>query len=252
MEITKSKLAEPTRLCGECGDSLNNCQKKYCSHACKNKALGKLKAKTKPIFKCKNCETEFTLLPSEAKRGRGTFCSRKCSGEWRKNNPDTEKYWTIRVCENCDKTFVVSNSSIRKGSSTGRFCSMSCTHEFRRNVEGFFGKNKPHSKPGSFKTPDGYLNIYDPGRGKTVKEHRIVVEKHLGRKLNTWERIHHKNGIRDDNNIENLEIVINAHFSGVRLKDVYPKDIERLIIENYHLKQELERLKYSQIIAAYG
>lgn len=53
----------------------------------------------------------------------------------------------------------------------------------------------------------GYYRVNVPGRGRML-EHRHVMEQHLGRMLSSDELIHHINGVKTDNRLENLEIVL--------------------------------------------
>jgi hypothetical protein len=70
------------------------------------------------------------------------------------------------------------------------------------------GKNNPFFKGYKTKNKEGYIFLYLPNHPSRINnyiaEHRIVMEKYLNRYLKPTEIIHHKNGIKDDNRIENL------------------------------------------------
>lgn len=96
-----------------------------------------------------------------------------------------------RKCVECGAGFYVKPSYEKRRPNGNKFCSKNCWMLY---------SSKPRVGPIDSK---GYVTLV----GKRVRLHRWAVEQYIGRKLSTNEHIHHINGNKLDNRIENLEVL---------------------------------------------
>lgn len=75
---------------------------------------------------------------------------------------------------------------------------------------------------------DGYIALYYPQHPNSTKdgyimEHVYVMEQHIGRTLNSDEVVHHKNHIRNDNRIENLQLMTFKEHAALHMRERWAK-----------------------------
>lgn len=88
---------------------------------------------------------------------------------------------------------------------------------------------KRSARPGGYVARGGYVKVYRDGRCDYV--HRFVMEDHIGRRLLPTESVHHVNGDRSDNRLDNLELWSKAQPAGQRVVDKVAWAIE--LLETY-------------------
>jgi hypothetical protein len=79
-------------------------------------------------------------------------------------------------------------------------------------------------------TNTGYIAVYAPDHPKAVAggyvlEHRLVAESSIGRMLEDDEVVHHKNHIKTDNRIENLQVMTASEHMSMHMKERYEQGL---------------------------
>ena len=118
------------------------------------------------------------------------------------------------ACEICGRTRWV---QFYNGKPCSTRCLNCANHELGRSKR---GSDNPSWKGGRFRDGRGYILVrvqpddffYPMTSRGTVYEHRLIVAKSLNRCLLPWEIVHHRNGIKDDNGLENLQLLPNRRF----------------------------------------
>lgn len=139
-------------------------------------------------LKCEQCNKDFRIPLAWYKRRKHHYCSRKC--------------------------YAKSKIGIKLSKQTR--AKMSARHKGILNHEW---------KGGRYTGSDGYVHIRDIENKRYIREHQLVMEREIGRKLVKGEVVHHKNGIKTDNRLYNLELLTISQHKKLHGNQYAPKHL---------------------------
>lgn len=164
--------------------------------------------------------------------------TKKYAKEPGKNNKQGFIYVECPMCHKQRWKMIVGNNK----TNTCRKCYIEATHHRPSN----------RSNGGKFKTrgyvcvllrPDDFFYSMGDKKGY-VREHRLVMAKSLNRCLLPEEVVHHKNGIKDDNRLENLALLA----SNSEHNKAINKEVKKLRLQVEQLQQRVSLLEVENIL----
>lgn len=166
---------------------------------------GKRVAALKKI-ECPVCKKVFQALTSKDK-----YCSRECYYEMKRIRKDRVK-WTKKMRDKMSEKY--------KGKGNPMYGKVS-RYKGKKRPE-IWGENHWNWKGGYTINKDGYKIIENQKEtnGFKITAQKKIVEEFIGRKLNKNEVVHHINGNKLDNRIENLQIMTRAEHMNIHRKEI--------------------------------
>ena len=156
---------------------------------------------------CLNCSNIFS-----PRRTSNIYCCRSCQTHHLRTLGKIvpkPKQGVVCQCLYCKESFYVPTYR----SKSAKYCSRKCSALHKPEIGQRARENSPITRrsralKAQGSAPKKYKTI--AVGGKQVREHRWAMEQHLGRKLESWEHVHHKDGNHLNNALENLEVLSNA------------------------------------------
>lgn len=148
------------------------------------------------MTKCPQCGKRY------GKRRRCYFCNGR------------PKIGEDRECERCCKVFYVAAWQIEKFAGGGTYCSRRCTNAGLRGRK----FRLAHPEIRRYTALTGYV-LVKVGIHEWRAEHRVKIEKKLGRQLTRDETVHHINGIKTDNRLRNLLVLSNSEHQKLHARE---------------------------------